>query len=198
MNDLDLSDFARDDAWQRDLRDRILAPGFYDKYANGRYIFIDKGRLAKKLQKQYSIDTILQNKDGEVICIEEKIVRKPKYGKYPTFFLETQSCSVAGHESTGWMTYAESDYLFYCYEQASSDELDCYLIDLPKLQEWFWQHDTEFPSHTKVDAFTKPVGRLVPIRTVRANVPTWHYWVSAPSQVTEDDTDRAALFGNAR
>jgi hypothetical protein len=40
--------FLRDDLWQRRMRDEILAPAFYGKYAlNGRYVFIDKGRLAR-------------------------------------------------------------------------------------------------------------------------------------------------------
>jgi hypothetical protein len=48
-----------DNEWQRGIRDRILAPGFYKKYAyDGRYVFIDKGALASKLQREYAVDTM--------------------------------------------------------------------------------------------------------------------------------------------
>jgi len=37
--------FDLDNAWQREVRDRILAPHFYRKHAvEGRYIFVDKGQ----------------------------------------------------------------------------------------------------------------------------------------------------------
>lgn len=47
-----VSDFVRDNEWQRKVRDSVLAPGFYGSYAvDGRYVFIDKGRLATTLQR---------------------------------------------------------------------------------------------------------------------------------------------------
>src|ERR1044071_1908301 len=102
-----MSDFRRDDAWQKGMRDRILAPSFYKEYAvEGRYVFIDKGRLASTFQRRFAVDTILQGKDGQACCIEEKIVRWPERRKpYDAFTLETRSCTVPGHESPGWMEY---------------------------------------------------------------------------------------------
>lgn len=172
--------FHNDDAWQRNMRDRVLAPGFYGEYAlNGRYVFMDKGRFATILQKRYAVDTVLQTKNGSAVCIEEKIVRWK--GKHLTaFFLETRSCTVPGHESAGWMTYAEADYLLYCFAQ-ENDDLDCYLIDFPKLQEWFWQHEPEFSSH-RMESDNRTEGRLVPIDTVRANVQTWRRRVVCPRE----------------
>ncbi len=174
-----MSGFARDNEWQRGVRDRVLAPGFYGSYAvEGRYVFIDKGRLATKLQREFAVDTIVQGKNGAAICIEEKIVRWPGR-KYTAFTLETQSCTVPGHESAGWMTYAEADYLLYCFEEADGS-LDCYLIDFPKLQEWFWKRDTEFPIfHMTTE--NRTTGRVVPIMVVCAAVPTWRRHVLAPS-----------------
>src|SRR5882672_358665 len=71
-------DFHRDDDWQREVRNRLLAP-FYGRYSReGRYVFIDKGKLATILQRRYATDTILQARSGGAICLEEKIVRWPK------------------------------------------------------------------------------------------------------------------------
>lgn len=173
-----MNDFHKDNDWQRRVRDKVLAPGFYGNYAvDGRYVFIDKGRLATKLQKQFAVDTIVQGKNGAAICIEEKIVRWPRSNiPYTAFTLETQSCTVPGHESAGWMTYAEADYLLYCFEQRDGD-LDCYLIDFQKLQEWFWEHETEF-SIFRMETANRTIGRVVPVSAVRANVPMWQRQVS--------------------
>jgi hypothetical protein len=171
-----VSAFYNDNDWQRGMRDRVLAPSFYDGHAlQGRYVFMDKGRFATILQKRYAVDTILQSRDGSAVCIEEKIVRW-KGRHYDSFFLETRSCTVPGHESTGWMTYAEADYLLYCFAQ-ENDDLDCYLIDFPELQAWFWKHDTEFPS-SRMETENRTEGRLVPIATVQANVRTWRRHVA--------------------
>lgn len=179
-----MNEFDRDNAWQREARDRVLAPGFYGHYAvEGRYVFIDKGRLATKLQKQFAVDTIVQRKNGEAICIEEKIVRWPKKDRpHTAFALETQSCTVPGRESAGWMTYAEADYLLYCFEQKNGD-LDCCLIDFPKLQEWFSKHDQEFPPFRMEDTLNKTAGRVVPIEAVRVNVPMWRRLIRTPERI---------------
>lgn len=172
-----MGSFDRDNAWQRGVRDRVLAPGFYGKFSlNGRYVFMDKGRLATILQKRFAVDTIVQARDGAAVCIEEKIVRWPGR-RYDAFVLETQSCTVPGHESAGWMTYAEADYLLYCFAQ-SNDDLDCYLIDFPKLQDWFWQHDDEFPTF-QMETENRTAGRVVPIKAIEENVPTWRRHVRA-------------------
>lgn len=175
-----MNDFADDNAWQRGIRDRVLVPGFYGSYAlNGRYVFMDKGRFATLLQKRFAVDTIVQGKGGLAIAIEEKIVRWPASGRAHTaFFLETQSCTVADHESAGWMTYADADYLLYCFAQ-QNDDLDCYLIDFPKLQDWFWDHQTDFPESI-MPTRNRTAGRVVPIAAVTANVPSWRRLVCAP------------------
>ena len=46
-----MNDFHADNAWQRKVRDEVLAPGFYGQYAvEGRYVVVDKGRLSTILQ----------------------------------------------------------------------------------------------------------------------------------------------------
>ena len=173
-----MNDFVRDNAWQRQVRDAVLAPGFYGQYAvEGRYVFIDKGRLASALQRE-AVDTILQGKDGQAICVEEKIVRWPGY-KYAAFCLETKSCTVPGRESPGWMFYGQADYLLYCF-QLEDGGLDCWLIDFPKLQEWFWPRESTFPSFQMERTINRSAGRKVPTADVHRSVPAWRRRVSAP------------------
>jgi hypothetical protein len=169
-----MDDFRRDDDWQRNIRDTILAPQFYGKRAtDGRYVFMDKGRLASVLQKRYAVDTILQGKGGDTICIEEKIVRWPTTRKeYTAFALETNSCTKPGHESDGWMVYGQADYLFWCFEREDGG-LRCFLIDFPALKEWFWPAQKNYPVFGPLKTLNATKGSVVPIKDVRANVATW-------------------------
>ena len=179
-----MNDFDRDNAWQKEVRDTVLVPGFYEKCAtNGRYVFLDKGRLAKILQKRSAVDTIFQGKNGTAHFIEEKIVRWPGY-HYDAFTLETHSCTVPGHESDGWMVYGEADYLFYCCEQKNRD-LVCLLANFPKLQEWFWPLENSFPTFGPLNTLNRTMGRKVPIEDIRANVPSWPFTVEHPDNVKQ-------------
>lgn len=166
-----MSDFIRDNEWQRKVRDSVLAPGFYGSYAlEGRYVFIDKGRLSTALQKQYAVDTIVQGKDGAAICIEEKLVRWPGY-EYRAYTLETDSCTKPGFESKGWMHYGQADFLLYGFMRP--DRLVVHLIDFPKLQEWFWSEVDRFEPFQVRGTLNETAGRKVPITEVSVNVPTW-------------------------
>jgi hypothetical protein len=175
-----VNDFERDNEWQRGIRDAILLPKFYGSYAvERRYVVLDKGQLASVLQKRAAVDTIVQGQGGEAIFLEEKIVRWPERDKaYTAFALETHSCTVLGHESIGWMQYGKADYLLYCFVQKNGD-LICYLIAFQKLQRWFWKRHESFPKFYNADTLNKSQGRVVPIKDVRAAVPTWRRYLEA-------------------
>ena len=169
-----MNDFRSDDAWQRDLRDRILVPQFYQCRSPGRFVLMDKGRLATFMQRRMAVDTITQGKGGLAVSIEEKIVRWPKSGKaYTAFCLETESCTVQGHKSSGWMVYGESDYLLYCFHQ-KDDSLDCHLIDFQRLKEWFWPLEETWPTF-QMETRNRTRGRLVQISQVQGAVPCWRF-----------------------
>lgn len=175
-----MNDFYDDDAWQRQQRDEILAPGFYKQYAHdGRYVFVDKGRL-KSIMRKRAVDTIVQGKKGTAVCFEEKIVRWPGF-VYPAFFLETESCTIEGLESSGWMVYGEADFLFYCFQQENGDLL-CYLIDFPALKAWFWPLESTFRGH-RMSTRNRTFGRLVPISVVGVHVPGWKRRVLRPALI---------------
>ncbi len=120
-----------DDVWQKGIRD-IFLPKYYAEWAHqGRYVFADKGKLALEVQARV-VDTILQGKDGEMICVEEKIVR-PRDGDgqlYDHFFLELK-----------WMRLTSvpciTDYLLYCFLSQDSTTLDCWRMPFPALANWF-------------------------------------------------------------
>ena len=172
--------FSADNAWQRGIRDRILAPHLYGiRSVEGRYVFMDKGRLATILQRRYAVDTILQGRDGRAVCIEEKITRWPGFALL-NFFLETMSCTVAGLESEGWMRYAEADYLLYAFMQADDVHLLCYLIEFPALKAWFWPRSERFRLYIMPNTTNHTAGRLVPIATVRQAVRTWRFTIPQP------------------
>ena len=109
-------------------------------------------------------------------CIEEKIVRWPGY-RYADFCLETQSCTVPGHELPGWMFYGEADYLLYCF-QLDDGALDAWLIDFPKLYEWFWPRESTYPVF-QMKTRNRTRGRKVPVADVHRSVPAWRRRVSA-------------------
>jgi hypothetical protein len=173
-----MNNFFIDDEWQKKQRDEILAPNFYQKYTfDGRYVFIDKGRLATILQKRYAVDTVVQGKFGTAACIQEKIVRWPGYS-YKCFSLETDSCTIPDFESEGWMHYCRADYLFYCFAQENGDLL-CFLIDFYGLKQWFWPRVEQFKTFM-MNAKNRTAGRLVPITDLRENVSTRVYVVRHP------------------
>ena len=160
-----MNNFTDDNVWQRSVRDAVLVPQFYEKYAtDGRYVLVDKGRFADIIQQRLDVDTIMQSKDGAVVAIEEKIVRWPGYN-YTALCLETESCTVKGHESDGWMHFCEADYLLYCLQQQDGG-LKCYLINFAELYKWFW------PVEKSLNVFemktqNRTRGRLAPIADVR-------------------------------
>lgn len=160
-----MRDFDRDNIWQRQVRDAVLAPQFYGSYAaDGRYVFIDKGRLALTLQKRFAVDTFVQGRDGAAIAIEEKIVRWKGYA-YDSYALETHSCTVPGYESDGWMRYGCADFLLYAFMRP--DRLVVHLIDFPSLQAWFWRRVDTFPEFRMANTSNKSAGRKTPIAAVR-------------------------------
>ena len=171
--------FHQDNAWQKAVRDRILVPQFYSRYSvQGRFVLIDKGRLATMLQRESAVDTIMQRRDS-AIFIEEKIVRWKGF-THLCFALETHSCTVVGRERVGWMQYGEADYLLYCYMQKDDTTLVCYLIDFPQLHSWFWSNLEQFETFGPLPTINRTAGRKVPIVAVCKAVTTKRYVLTDP------------------
>lgn len=155
--------WRKDDAEQKIVRDLVLGPGFYGPFSReGRYVYIDKGRLATILQKRYAVDTIMQRMRGDATCIEEKIVR----GVYEAVTLETMSCTIPGHESPGWMEYGKADWLNWTMCRPDGN-VDVHLFDFLKLQEVFWPAEKQFPV-TITEQDNETLCRIVPIEWITA------------------------------
>jgi len=165
--------FEYDDKMQRKIRDEILCPRLYEKYSmNGRYVCIDKGRMATLLQKRYSVDVVCQSQKnhGEAVFIEEKIVRFNKK-PYTSFTLEIKSCTIKGRESDGWMVYGEADILNYVMcQSADSFLLPYYLIPFQKLKKEFWKEDINKFADTFTDQINRTLCKIVPIKWIREKV----------------------------
>lgn len=158
-----MSRFHFDNDAQRRVRDLVLGPGFYGPYSrDGRYVYIDKGRLATILQKRFAVDTIMQRINGDAACVEEKIVR----GEYEALTLETMSCTVPGHESDGWMRYGEADLLNWAMCRPDGNVL-VHLLDFPHLQKVFWPEVERF-QETVSQQHNRTACRIVPIAWIKA------------------------------
>jgi len=164
------SHFLEDDHYQRQKRDTLLKDFYIQGSVEGRFVFMDKGRLADIVQREMAVDTILQGRDGQAIAIEEKIVRW-KGRKYTAFTLETWTCTVPGRERQGWMYYSKCDFLLYCFTQADGS-LEAYAIPFPRLKTWFFEQDRfeRYPT-TVTEQINRTECRVVPIADVLAGVP---------------------------
>lgn len=162
--------FHRDDDGQKMVRDLVIGPGLYGMFSvDGRYVTLDKGRMATILQKRFSVDTVLQARSGNAAFIEEKIIRWPVSNRaYTAFTLETKSCTVPGRESDGWMVYGEADWLNYALCQRNGD-IVCYLIDFQKLKAAFWPAVDQF-RETVTTQLNRTACRLVPIDWINEKV----------------------------
>ena len=173
-----LNELQIDDAWQREVFDRLLAPVLREATYQGQIIFLDIATsVASLLQRRAHVDAVAQLPKGGTMSLEFKIVRWPqaRQGRparlhWGDFFLETWSCSVPGHEARGWLVTSLADILLYC--QCSFDErsLDCFPLPLQRLRKWCAQHWEEMKKSTvdnPIDGrplFTK--GKLAPISKV--------------------------------
>lgn len=163
-----MNEFHRDATWSRQKRDEYLKPHYRKRSEEGRFVFCDKGDLARELQMS-AVDTVMQGAAGRVWAVEEKIVRWPGR-QYTAFALETWSCTVPGREKQGWMYTAKCDVLLYCFEQAD-DSLLCHAIPFLQLQEWFFADDHfKRYSLSRTKQINRTECRIIPIRDVLANV----------------------------
>lgn len=162
--------------YSRMMRNKFLVH-FYRKYSvEGRYVFIDKSECSTLLQKELAVDTVAQSENGLSVCIEEKIEQWPGYER-SNFALEVMTCTVPGREREGWMHYAKADYLLYAFAFPDDKGLAVYLINFPKLKQWFWSLPRRYPDHT-MDTFNRTRFEKVPIKDVRASVPTSRYHIT--------------------
>lgn len=128
------------------MRDRLLKP-YYEKVFDG-FVFLDgQNDAAQVLQRTGKVDTLAIH-NNKLLLLEEKIVRPRTGSPYTAICIETDSCTVEGHESPGWIHTSRADWLFYCWVlDDNKGELN--IISFPQLREWFASTDTSiFPTTT--------------------------------------------------
>src|SRR5690349_18394138 len=101
-------DLARGDRY------RPLYERFFDfiSYKN-RYVFVDHSPGSVVVQRRLKADVIVQvGSEHKSVLVEIKTDFWPENNQpRPNFFLETDSCTVLGRESKGWMRDSQADYL---------------------------------------------------------------------------------------
>ena len=160
--------FFSDNEMQRIVRDAFLKP-YYEKHYPGQYRFIEPGDPLSV----GGTDTIIP----VARRIDEKIVRwprnpdgTPRDNAYTAFALETMSCTVEGHKRDGWMKTNTVHWLFYCFLSQDEQRLDCYLIDMPALQAWFWAQDHDQWPCWLSNEINRTECRIVPFSDVLGSV----------------------------
>jgi hypothetical protein len=179
-------DFQNEDDWQRGIRDRILLPAFYGKYSlDGHYVVVDQGAMATLAEKRSAVDTLaVSRRTGKVVRIEEKINRAPKKRKaFRNYALETDSCTISGYESVGWMHYSTADLLLIAFANRKETELDVHLLDLPGLKEWFWPRIDQFEDFINPGTSNASKFRVVPFIAVPSTLLVWRGIVRAPQLI---------------
>jgi hypothetical protein len=139
--------------------------------------------------QRLGVDVVGETSGAGFITIDEKIVQ-PRYTDgqiHKDFLLETQSCSLPGKESKGWIYTSKADLLLYCMLN-KADELHCYLFNTNELKVWFLQQDIEqFGEHTEpLDNKTK--SRKVPKSELKHLYEYFVVDLTAPVVISDDDS----------
>jgi hypothetical protein len=167
-----------DDAWQRGVFERLIAPVLEAHSYRNQIVFIDiRSPVAKMLQLRAHVDAVAQLPHGKMLSIEIKIVRWPgvKEGRPSAYhwrdlFLETWSCSVGPNRQKGWMHTSAADVLLWCQCGVKEERLDCFPFPFSRLRAWFIRNVDRLPERRVANVIDGralwSIGRLAPISTV--------------------------------
>jgi hypothetical protein len=127
--------------------------------------------------RPFDIDTTVETSSGEK-GVEEKIVhwplikgtKTPRADPYTAFALETMSCTTEGREREGWMRSSQADILIYCFSVPDTEVgLNCYVMDMQTLKQWFWNADQSMWPVTRTDQINRTECLVVPVSDVVAS-----------------------------
>ncbi len=119
---------AFEQACRVETASREIIEPLLERHTDGRFVYTDKGRLAREFQAKYG-DLLIQDKrNKEMLAVEMKAERRSSSNLFLEIF------SNGSRYKPGWMLGNEADLLFYHFLDA--DEL--YIIKLPDLKNWFW------------------------------------------------------------
>lgn len=119
---------AFDQARAVERRSRNIIEPLLEQSTDGRFVYTDKGRLAREFQKKYGDVLINEKNSQELFSVEMKAEQKTS----PNLFLEVWSNG--SRYTLGWMFHCEADLLFYHF----IDSDDLYIVKFQNLKRWFW------------------------------------------------------------
>lgn len=190
-----LNELESDDAWQRGVFDRLLAPVLLKHSYRNQVVFLDiRSAVASLLQLRAHVDIVAQLPHGNTMSIEVKIVRwpgakegRPGYTHWRNLFLETWSNSV--DRQKGWMHTSQADILLWCQCSLDEDSLDCFPFPFSPLRTWFMRHVDELPERrveNKINGRALwTIGRLAPINKLCRELKTEGFRVNAAGLFTD-------------
>jgi hypothetical protein len=163
--------FNSDVDWAIDISIIFFYPLYRELAHEGRFVSIvnsEHSKFSCKLQSR-EIDVFmqyLQDNNAISIGVEEKAQRK----HWDSLWIETDSCTIAGHERTGWIDTLDADYLNYGFgirdpnatAFTSSDYIafDAYWIQFPEFKEWFKANIDRFEEKVTFQ-HNRSAGRIV-------------------------------------
>lgn len=180
--------FISDVDWSADISRTFFYPLYRELAYEGRFVSIvnsEHSKFSGKLQSR-EIDVFmqyLQDNNAISIGVEEKAQRKP----WGSLWIETDSCTIQGHERTGWIDTLEADYLNYGFgirdpnltklTDTATDyaAFDTYWIKFPEFREWFRENIDLFETKYTFQ-HNRSAGKIVHIPAlVASGVPVERY-----------------------
>lgn len=136
---------------------------------DGRYVRIEKGRLAAQLQQE--IGDVLMNREGSLYSAEVKIEQHFT----GNLFLETFSNAMPERLKPGWLFTNQADLLLYHFLDRPRS---LFVASLPRLKGWAFRRRGrngcvgslcafEEKQQTKYDQLNVTVGRIVPVAVLK-------------------------------
>jgi hypothetical protein len=126
-------------------------------------------------QRKFKMDLEVELLPYVWFDIEEKVVRWPQNGKpHTAFYYETESCSLPGLITPGWMRDSEAECLMYAFEIPARG-LDIYFSkQFQEIKDRFWQameKDRNCFHWHRNKGKNESQGRLVPIGLITRRFP---------------------------
>jgi hypothetical protein len=131
-----IADFTQDKKFTERARELLVRDLYPNLAWNGQFVSLAKSDGSQVLQRQAHIDVVVQTGPECSITVEEKIVRK----KYDAFAIETHSHLP---ERDGWIFTSTADMLIYVFSLPGG--LECWIMSMPSLRQWFTRHEKNFP-----------------------------------------------------
>lgn len=119
---------AFDSARRVEAESRRIVEPMLELHTNGRYVYTDKGRLAKEFQRRFGDVLISMAANGEMLSVEMKAEQRDSRNLFLEVF------SNGSRYTFGWMAYCDADLLFYHF--IDTDRL--YITHMQRLRRWFW------------------------------------------------------------